>query len=415
MTAGRRGGLVGLLLASGISSAGTRVSVVAIPWLVYVTTGSAAQTGVVAAAEMLPFVLMHTFAGPTVDRFGGRRVSVVCDVVSAAVMLAIPVLHETGRLPFWVLCVLVAVLGAFRGPGENAKHVLVPEVTEEAGAPLERGAGLLDGVSRAGGLVGAPLGGVLAATIGALNALYVDAVSFLVAAVLILALVRRQVSVGDAPTGVRGYLADLREGLQFALRDPLLRAIGLMVLVTNTFDQAQIAVLLPVWAKTEIGTATAVGLVGGAFGLGAVVGNAVFAVIAHRLPRRWAYACCFLLAGSPKYIAMALSDSLVVVLAVCVVGGFMAGAINPMLSAAEFERVPERLRARVLGAVGSLAYAGMPVGGLLAGWLVSGVGIAWALLAVGGGYLVMTLLPFVQPAWRLMDRPTVPAATAVAR
>lgn len=144
MTSPRRGGLVGLLLASGISGTGTRVSVVAIPWLVYVTTGSAAQTGVVAAAEMLPFVLMHTFAGPVVDRVGGRTASVVCDVVSAAVVLAIPLLHEADRLPFWALCALVAVLGAFRGPGENAKHVLVPEVTTEAGAPLERGAGLID-------------------------------------------------------------------------------------------------------------------------------------------------------------------------------------------------------------------------------------------------------------------------------
>lgn len=267
-------------------------------------------------------------------------------------------------------------------------------------------------------MVGAPLGGVLAATIGALNALYVDAVSFAAAAVLVFVLVRRRAHTVDTPTGVRGYLHELREGLRFALRDPLLRAIGVMVLVTNTFDQAQIAVLLPVWAKTEIGTATAVGFVGGAFGLGAVAGNAVFAVFAHRLPRRWAYACCFLLAGSPKYFAMGLSDSLTVVLVVCVASGVMCGAINPLLSAAEFERVPEHLRARVLGAVGSLAYAGIPVGGLLAGWLVSGVGVGGALLAVGGGYLLMTLLPFVQPAWRLMDRTTLPsvdAPTAVAR
>lgn len=58
----------------------------------------------------------------------------------------------------------------------------------------------------------------------------------------------------------------------------------------------------------------------------------------------------------------------------------------------------------MVGAVGALAFAGIPFGGLIAGWLVSSVGLSLALLAVGISYLVMTLLPFVQPAWQLMER-----------
>ena len=58
MSGRRRRRLVGLLVAAGISSAGSRVSLVAIPWFVLVSTGSAALTGVVAFAEMVPFVLV---------------------------------------------------------------------------------------------------------------------------------------------------------------------------------------------------------------------------------------------------------------------------------------------------------------------------------------------------------------------
>jgi MFS family permease len=418
----RRIGLVGLLAGAVVSQTGSKVSLVAVPWLVLVTTGSAAQTGLVAFAEMLPYVLMQVFAAPIVDRFGGRRVSVVCDVVSAAVLVTVPLLYDTGRLAFWALCVLMGVVGAFRGPGENAKHVLVPEIVAEARMPMERGAGLLDGTFRLGSLLGAPLGGALAATIGAGNAILVDAASFLVAAVLVGICVRRRRErpetpepLPDKPSGARGYLHDLREGLGFAWRDPLLRAIGLMVLVTNLFDQAYSAVLVPVWAKDAFGTATVVGLVAGASGLGAVLGNVTFSAVSHRMPRRMTYAVCFLIGGGPRYFLMVWSQSLTVVLIGMVLGGFASGAINPLLGAAEYERIPERLRARVLGAVGSLAWAGIPVGGLVGGWLVTGVGIGWALLGVGTAYLVATLIPFVQPAWRLMDRDRTPVPPAEER
>lgn len=411
-----RAGLVGLLVASGISAAGTRVSVVALPWLVLVTTGSAAQTGVIAFAEMLPYVLLQAFAAPLVDRLGGRRVSIVCDSASVVILVVTVLaydsadLFEGGGLPFWALCGLVALLGAFRGPGENAKHVLIPDIVTAAGLPLERGAGLLDGVSRAGSLVGLPLGGVLAATIGAGNALLVDAATFGVAGLLVLAFVRVPRTAGATEprpgdrSGVRGYVSDMREGLRFLVRDPLLRAIGLLVLATNLVDQAYTAVLLPVWAKTIFGSATIIGLVGGASGLGALAGNLIFSAIAHRLPRRITFAICFLVAGAPRFFLLAWADSLVVIVTVVAVTSVSIGAINPLLGAAEFERIPERMRARVLGAVGSLAWAGIPVGGLLAGWLVTGVGITWALIAFGATYLVATLFPFFQPAWRLMDR-----------
>ena len=83
----------------------------------------------------------------------------------------------------------------------------------------------------------------------------------------------------------------------------------------------------------------------------------------------------------------------------------MVGAINPMLAAAEFERIPIELRARVLGAVSGLAWAGIPLGGLLGGALASWLGVTGGLLVVGTAYLLVTLDPLVRRrTLRLMDR-----------
>ena len=69
-----------------------------------------------------------------------------------------------------------------------------------------------------------------------------------------------------------------------------------------------------------------------------------------------------------------------------------------------FERIPEPLVGRVTSLTTSMCFALMPLGGLLGGLLVSGFGLAAAMLACGAAYFVVTMLPAVDPRWREMDR-----------
>ena len=124
----RRTPLVGWLAAEAISLTGTRVSMIAIPWFVLTTTGSATQTGLVAFAEMGPYVAAKALAGPVVDRVGAARVAATADGSSVAVVGAIPLLHALDLLSFPLLLVLVTVAGTLRGPADGAKHALVPAI-----------------------------------------------------------------------------------------------------------------------------------------------------------------------------------------------------------------------------------------------------------------------------------------------
>jgi MFS family permease len=89
--------------------------------------------------------------------------------------------------------------------------------------------------------------------------------------------------------------------------------------------------------------------------------------------------------------------------------GLGIGTINPILGAVEYERVPRPLQARVLGTVGALAWAEMPMGGLLADWLAGTTSVTAALVVAGACYLAATIIPFVFPAWRGLDRPACTA------
>jgi MFS family permease len=411
--------LVGLLAAEVVSATGTRMSMVALPWFVLTLTGSPARTGLVAAAEMLPYVLASGLGGPLLDRIGVRRVSVVADVGSALAVAAIPVLFRDGMLSFPALIGLVAVVGLLRGVGDMSKQALFPRTVAGSGVELTRATSLHDGLRRLATLLGAPLAGVLIAVLGAPTVLLLDAGTFAAGAVLVAACVpaglnhARATDPADTATrseaasGRGSYLAALREAGRFYRNDRLLIAIAVMLTATNLFDQAYTAVLAPVWARQVAGDATALGLLFGAFGVGAVAGNAVFIAVAPRVNRWAVFAVGFLVVGAPRHLATALfGERLWVMYLVSFVAGVAIAAVNPILGAVFYERVPQRLQARVLGLSHAVSWAGIPMGGLAGGALVQWVGLEPSLYVFGACYLAVTLLPFLDRSWRaLNDRP----------
>jgi MFS family permease len=397
--------LYGWLTAEAISLTGTRVSMVALPWFVLTTTGSATKTGLVALAEMLPLVVLKILGGPVIDRVGARRVAITCDLLSVLAVGSIPLLHEAGWLPFPVFLLLVALAGSLRGPGDAAKSALTPAVVAAAGVPMERATGLYSTVERTAGLVGAAIAGGLVAWVGAADALVVDALSFgLSAAVLAWATTSmRRVRTEDADDATP-YAVRLRQGWTFLRGDHVLLGISVMVALTNFLDMAYAAVLVPVWAETTTGSAATVGLVFAIFGGSAALGSVCAAAWATRLPRFRTYLVAFLVCGAPRYVAFALDLPIGVVLAVCAVSGFASGFLNPILGAVIYERIPEPLMGRVTSLNTAMCFALMPFGGIVGGALVAGVGLSPALLAIGAAYFAVTMLPALDPRWREIDQ-----------
>lgn len=406
-------GIIGLLAANGISMLGTRMSMLAIPWFVLTTTGSAAETGIVAFAEMGPYALLMGIGGPWVDRIGAWRVAIASELSAGCLIAAVPLLHFTGHLSLPLLAVLVAIAGAVRGAGDTGNRVLVPGLAEEADMALERASGLFDGTNRVASMIGIPAAGLLIALLSAPAVLVIDAASFVVSGTLLRLFVPRSAQPErEAVETTSSYLAQLGEGLRYLRGDRLLLGISFMVLVTNLIDVAHGSVLLPVWGQDRLGSPVGIGLIAGVFGLGAISGNALLTWLAPQLPRRLVYGVGFLAAGAPRYIGLALFSTVEPMLVIAFAAGFGAGSINPILGAVEYERVPRHLQARVLGAMGALACLGMPFGGIIGGTMVESIGLTATLWVAGMAYGLTTLAPFVFPAWRQMER-GMAAATSV--
>ncbi|KQM26249.1 MFS transporter [Frigoribacterium sp. Leaf8] len=409
-----------LVAAHAISQTGNVVTAFAVPFYVLGLGGSGAEVGLAAAFATAPVIIGGPLGGVVVDRVGHRRAAIVADLVSGASVLAMPVLALTVGLPFWALLALVFVGGLLDSPGQTARRVMLPALTERAGVRIERSVGLLDGSERFAKLIGASIAGLLVAAVGPVASLFVNAATFAVSAALTGALVPAS---GPARTGSpnprddhptdatdateptrASYRSDLVEGARFVVRDPLMRLIVALVLTTNLLDAARGSTLLPLYANDRLGGAAALGLLVATMGGCALAGNVAFGFVAHRVPRRLTFVACFTLAGGPSSLAFALGAPLPVLVAATALSGLAAGALNPILGTVQLERTPEHLRGRVFGLVTAGAWAGIPAGALLGGVAADTIGLTVAFGIVAVVYTTVTLAPLTGGHWRLMER-----------
>lgn len=399
--------VIALALADILSLLGSRVAMIAIPWLVLTTTGDAMLTGIIGFAEMLPYILSKGLCGPLIDRIGARRVALVADLTSMLVVGLVPLLHVLGLLEFETLLPIVVVVGALRGPADAAKRAMVPGICALAGLPLERITGMMGTIDRLAGAVGAGLAGVLVTWLGAAPAITATAGAYLLAAATVLfGLPGRGVRLREAePVSQASYAVDLREGWRFFRADPVLLSIAVMIAATNLLDQALFSVLMPVWASSA-GDAALLGTLLAVFSAAAVIGSALATWLGPRLPRLTVYTLAFLVCGAPRFLIFAFDTSLSAKLLVLAVTGLASGFLNPVIEAVMFERTPSYLVGRVTSLMGALTWALIPLGGLLGGALIniSGLSVSFAGLALA--YLVVTMAPLAVPSFRAISGPT---------
>jgi MFS family permease len=404
--------LIALLAGNSISLVGNELALIAIPWFVLLTTGSAARTGITAAVSIVAMILAGIFGGAVVDRLGYKHTSVIADIASGLSVAAIPLLHNTVGLSFELLLVLVFLGALLDAPGSTARQSMLPDLAERGGKMLERVNAAFAGVQRAAELAGPLLAGILVATLGTSNVLWIDAATFACSAVLVAGWVPARITVRGDTSARTSYVTDLVAGFRFILGDPLLRFLividaGAALLISPIF-----AVILPVYANDVFGRATYLGLMAAGFGAGALAGVTLYAGFAQRLQRRSILTAALLVLTVPLTL-LSLLPGIVISVAALVAVGLARGPVTPLLMTVVQERTPATMRGRVFGLMNAVALAALPVGLVGCGWLVESVGLQQTLVGITAGVLMLALGALVNPVLRHLDAGETGAASQV--
>jgi MFS family permease len=394
-----------LLTAAGISQVGNTMTIVAGPWFVLQTTGSAAKTGLVGAALALG-LLVPILGGPLVDRLGFRRGSVLADIVSGATVASIPALHLAGLLEYWHIVVLVFILASVNSQGDTARLALVPGLARLAHIQVERVNARDRAIVRLGSVLGPFLAGALIAGIGAVNVLFVDAGTFSISALLVAAGIPRSVDARErrpVEDERRRYFAELADGLRFVRSTAFLLSMILVATVGNFFDQPLLTVVAPVYAKDIYGSPASFGALVGSFGAGAFAGSLLFGSVGRTWPRRRTFLTSYVVGAAIIYGTLALSPPVAVAIVAAIAAGLSFGPVNPIFATVTQENTPPHLLGRVFGALTAIAQAAIPIGAVLAGVAVQRAGLIPTIVGMGVVYVVVTIGMFFNPALRGMD------------
>ena len=397
-----------LIAASAISQVGSMLTVVAVPWFVLQTTGSAAKTGLTGFFAALPFIVAGFLGGALVDRLGFKRMSIIGDLTSGLTIALIPLLFHTVGLAFWALLALIFLSNLFNTPGNTARRSMVPDLTELAGMRLERANAAAQAIPRFATLFGPPLAGVLIVALGPSNVLWFDAATFAVSALLIALAVPTVPPAPRAEDAPQGYRAELLEAWHFVRGDRLIFALMTTFALTNFLD-APSSLLFAVYAERRFGSAVTLGLMFAAFGGGALAGSVIFGAVGHRM-RRWPLFIVWLAGSLAAYGLFALRPSVAPLLTLLAFWGLTLGSVNPLSATIYQERIPAALRGRVFGLMTSIGFLAIPIGRIIAGFTLDAFDMRWTFLGIAAGYVAIIGAVFANPALRAMD---LPAANVV--
>ena len=387
-----------LWVAHSVSQFGSQITGLALPLVaILVLEASTFEVAVLTVLGWLPFLLFSLPAGAWIDRLPRRPLLVVSDWGRAVVLGTVPLAYLLDVLTLGQLYAVEFAAGVLTMMFDLSYQSYLPSVVERD--ELGEGNSKLE-VSRSAAHVAGPgLAGVLVAALTAPYAILFDALTFVVSA-LSLGRIRRRERAHDEPTESRRSLrAEIGEGLRFVIRHPLQRPIIVFVALSNFFTTVLFAIFL-VYAVRELDLAPqTIGLV---LSLGSV-GSLAGAVAANRIARA--------LGIGPALIATATVGSLGLLLIplasgdlaipLLVVANLLWGfyVLNYFVTAVSLIQAvtPDRLLGRTNASRRFVVQSMIPLGALAGGGLGTVLGLRETIAIGAVGALVAVVPMYLSP------------------
>jgi MFS family permease len=371
-----------LVLATFASGLGTWIAVIALTVDVYDRTGSAKWVSGLLVADFLPSVAIGLLFGPLIDRLSRRRIMVVADLARVGIFVALPFAGSAAAI-----VLLAAAAGFATGFFRPASYAGLPNLVDAE--DLAAANSLLRGGEYLSWTIGTAVGGVIVAASSPDPAYVVNAVTFLVSALLIL---RIAPSLLQAATAVsRGHWRDVADGFAIVFGSRVLLAVffawNLVMLANAGINVAEI-----VLAKVEFdGGDVGFGFLWAASGLGLLIGSLWAPRWLELRGMLFVYVGALFLMGFGALTA-ALSPNVWVALPCMAIGGIGNGSAVVYNSLLVQRGAPDELRGRAFTVIMSTNFAVLGLGMILAGPLTDAIGarevFAVSALCAGAGALV---------------------------
>ncbi len=351
-----------------VSSLGTNVSVIVLPWLVLVITHSALQSSLTIALEFIPYVFFSVIAGAMADRWNRKSLLIWTNVLRALILFSLPLLYEARHLSMMDIYIASFLNAAISVWFNAAKSSVLPRVLPSDA--IHQGNSLMQWGNAVAAMVGPTLGGALMAVLPVVWALSFDALSYLIAGLLVWFIkTPLQATLSSRDTRPDRSLV----GLRFLLRDPMLRSSAFIMSISNFANFASFSILVFYSRDVLHLSAGWTAVILGAFGAGLFAGSMGSSMVSDRFRSGSVMLTSRFLSLVPSLLFATVASPYGLVIAAALNGVWM---VLWNVQSASFRQlhVPDVIRGRVTSVHSMLAWIMIPVGSTVGGFLAQRFG-----------------------------------------
>jgi MFS family permease len=378
---------------------GQQMTLVAVPFQVYALTGSSLLVGVTSVVALVPLVVFGLLGGAIADAMDRRRLMLITSVgaaVTSALLAVQALLPGGGNLA--VLWVLAACVSGFAAVNQPTRSAVIPALVGPAAVPAANALAMT--VRQTGVIVGPLLAGLLIGVGDLFLAYTVDAVGFLIAAVLLRGLPRLPPGGAPGPLRLGTAVRGVGEGFAFLRTQPVLLMTFVVDIVAMLFAWPH--AVFPELSQTRFAESpNSLGWLFAGISIGSLLMGLTSGWVT-RVDRQGAVVLAAIAVWGVAIIGFGLAPTLwLAVLCLAVAGaGDMVSAVlrTSMLQLA----APEEMRGRMQGVFIVVVAGGPRLGDLRAGAMASTAGVSVAMVSGGVTIVVaMAVVALLVPSFRL--------------
>ena len=377
-----------LLSALAVSQLGDWLYNLALVVLVYDRTHSPLWTGVTTAARVVPFVALGPLAGALADRFDRRRIMIASDLIRLALMLLLAAVAATG-LPVLLAPVIAALATAASTPYLPCVSAVMPRLVGDDDLPGANAA--RTAVTGLGIIAGPALGGILLLLGSPAIAIAVNALTFGLSALVVLAIrpgdVFRAARSAERPAGLLRQVAQGAAALRAHPAAP--RLVGADITCSLVYG-TQTVLLLIVSRQIGLGT-QGYGYLFAGIGAGGLVGTALAGRASRSSHPHRILAAALAAVGLPMPL-LAVTRSPTVAIVLAGLTGTGALLVEIRTDTCLQRALDQDVLGRAFGLTLPAAIGGIAAGALIAPVLAGVLGVSGALVSVGAAVLAYALV-----------------------
>ena len=386
-----------LLTSNIINRCGDSLDTILFTWLVYLLTNSAGWSAIIFGINQATSVIIQPFIGPLVENMNKKKVLVLSDIARVLLVLYILYVYTQNMLSPLILVFMtisISLIEAFHMPAGVAviQHVLPNE-------HYDKGVSVNVSCTKIAVLVGTGLSGIVISSFGIGISLAIDALIFLISALLIVK-IEFPVQEEKKTNRIIGreYLISLRDGFSYVFDHKKLLKLCFLCILINSAVVPFDALLAPIAREMFSGDAKIVSLLSVSVTIGTILGSLTFAKMKEEKKNNTLVTFCGIVLGVyyvfiafvSKYIANPITQKLLLLIGSIIIGAAL-GLMITYVQVKFVKEVTKEYIGRVSAIRFSLTYAWAPVGSFVISIIYKVTVVDTSSLFVGFGIVIIIL------------------------